>query len=37
MIGWFLFGFILGYLSIIINFKSKETTGVIFLEEGEIP
>jgi hypothetical protein len=37
MIGWFLFGFILGYLTIIIDFKSKETTGIVFLEEHEIP
>ncbi len=37
MIGWFLFGFILGYLTIIIDFKNKETTGVIFLEEHEMP
>ena len=37
MIGWFLLGFILGYLFIIVNFKNKETTGVVFLEEHEIP
>jgi len=37
MIVWFLLGFILGYFTIMLDFKDKQTIGFVLLEEKELP